>query len=94
MSYIIDRDGKVVDAWYGYEEGHRRAIAALQKMGGELAEAIRREGTAKTTQPFKEVTAAAERLSNAIRSVYSDWIGAGDKEKSPAKDVENNVDHK
>jgi len=26
LSYIIDREGKVVDAWYGYEKGHKRAI--------------------------------------------------------------------
>ena len=26
IHYIIDRDGKVVDAWYGYEEGHPRAL--------------------------------------------------------------------
>jgi peroxiredoxin len=32
LNYIIDPDGKVVDAWYGYEEGHPRAQAALQKM--------------------------------------------------------------
>ena len=35
-NYIIDREGKVVDAWYGYEEGHKRAIAALEKAGMEL----------------------------------------------------------
>ena len=33
MNYIIDRDGKVVDAWYGYEKGHPRAKAALEKAG-------------------------------------------------------------
>jgi len=33
LNYIIDRDGKVVDAWYGYEEGHPRALAALKKAG-------------------------------------------------------------
>jgi peroxiredoxin len=53
LNYIIDREGNIVDAWYGYETGHRRAIADLKKMGGELAEAIGREGTAKTTQPFE-----------------------------------------
>ena len=31
MTYLIDRDGKVVDAWYGYEEA--RAEAALKKLG-------------------------------------------------------------
>lgn len=33
LNYIIDRQGKVVDAWYGYEEGHKRALAALEKAG-------------------------------------------------------------
>jgi peroxiredoxin len=33
LHYIIDRAGKVVDAWYGYEEGHPRALAALEKAG-------------------------------------------------------------
>jgi peroxiredoxin len=32
-NYIIDREGMIVDAWYGYEEGHQRAIAALEKAG-------------------------------------------------------------
>jgi len=36
LNYIIDRDGNVVDAWYGYEAGHARAIAALKKMGVDL----------------------------------------------------------
>jgi peroxiredoxin len=35
-NYIIGREGKVVDAWYGYEEGHKRAIAALEKAGMKL----------------------------------------------------------
>jgi hypothetical protein len=33
VNYVIDRQGKVVDAWYGYEEGHARAKAALKKAG-------------------------------------------------------------
>ncbi|MBN2134041.1 MAG: TlpA family protein disulfide reductase [Sedimentisphaerales bacterium] len=33
LNYIIDRAGKVVDTWYGYEEGHKRALAALEKAG-------------------------------------------------------------
>jgi peroxiredoxin len=31
MSYIIDPDGKVAAAWYGYEEGHPKAKAVLEK---------------------------------------------------------------
>lgn len=33
LSYVIDRQGKIVDAWYGYEKGHTRAIKALKKLG-------------------------------------------------------------
>jgi len=36
LNYIIDREGMIVDAWYGYEEGHKRAIAALEKAGMKL----------------------------------------------------------
>lgn len=36
LNYIIDREGKVVDAWYVDEKGHRRAIAALEKCGLKL----------------------------------------------------------
>lgn len=51
MSYIIDREGKVVNAWYGGKESHPKALAALEKLGGDLAEAIRQEmnaGSAKS----------------------------------------------
>ena len=36
LNYIIDKEGKIVDAWYGYEEGHKRALAALKKAGLEV----------------------------------------------------------
>jgi len=36
LNYIIDREGKVVDAWYGYEKGHKRALSALEKAGLKL----------------------------------------------------------
>jgi len=36
LNYIIDREGIIVDAWYGYEEGHKRAIEALEKAGAKL----------------------------------------------------------
>ena len=38
LNYIIDRQGKVVDTWYGYEQGHKRALAALKKAGVKLEE--------------------------------------------------------
>ncbi len=31
MTYVIDRQGKVVDAWYGYEK--ERTQKALKKLG-------------------------------------------------------------
>jgi peroxiredoxin len=36
LNYIIDREGKIVDAWYGYEQGHKRALTALEKSGLKL----------------------------------------------------------
>jgi peroxiredoxin len=36
LNYIMDREGKIVDAWYGYEEGHKRALAVLEKSGLKL----------------------------------------------------------
>ncbi len=31
MTYLIDREGKVVEAWYGHQQG--RAEKALKKLG-------------------------------------------------------------
>jgi hypothetical protein len=94
MNYIIDRDGKVVDAWYGGGREHPKAMIALQKLGGELAEAIREEMKAKTAKAAPEVTRAAQRLFQAIRAAdYDrDWISTKDWEHFPAKDVDYTVD--
>jgi peroxiredoxin len=35
-NYIIDREGKIVESWLGYEEGHKQAIEALEKLGVKL----------------------------------------------------------
>jgi peroxiredoxin len=35
-NYIIDREGKIVESWLGYEEGHKGAIEALEKLGVRL----------------------------------------------------------
>ena len=35
-NYIIDREGKIVDSWLGYEEGHERVIEVLEKLGVKL----------------------------------------------------------
>jgi hypothetical protein len=90
LNYIIDREGKIVDAWYGYEEGHPRAMAALQKTGGELAEAIHHKDAVKSVKAAGEVTAAAKRLFDALRAAdYDrDWLTDKDGERFPAKDVE------
>lgn len=42
LNYVIDRDGKVVDVWYGYREQDPRPMEALMKTGGELEDAVRR----------------------------------------------------
>ncbi len=31
-NYLIDREGKIVEGWCGYEAGHRRVKAALKKL--------------------------------------------------------------
>jgi peroxiredoxin len=36
LHYIIDPHGNVVDAWCGFEEGHKRALAALKKAGLQI----------------------------------------------------------
>lgn len=36
LNYIIDREGKIADSWYGYEEGHKQAKEALEKLGVKL----------------------------------------------------------
>ena len=38
VNYVLDREGKIVDAWLGYEKGHKRAIAALEKAGLKLGD--------------------------------------------------------
>jgi hypothetical protein len=92
-NYIIDRDGNIVGAWCGYEEGHPQAIAAIQKAGGELAEDIHREVNAKVEKSSGEVTTAATRLFEAIRSAdYDhDWLGTVDWKYFPKKGADYNV---
>jgi len=38
LNYVIDKQGKIVDTWYGYEQGHKRARAALEKAGLKIEE--------------------------------------------------------
>ena len=33
LNYIMDRKGKIADAWYGYEKGHKRALDVLERLG-------------------------------------------------------------
>jgi hypothetical protein len=95
MSYIIGRDGNVVDAWYGYEHTHSKAIAAMQKSGGELADVLHKEMESKVAPSADEVAAAAKRLFKIIRDAdYDYFLSTDDWENFPAKDdVDYNVDH-
>jgi hypothetical protein len=68
MSYIIDRDGKVIDAWYGYENGEPKAIAAMYQAGGELAKSVRPHGPPKTIESAETIAAAAEQLFKSALS--------------------------
>ena len=65
MSYVIDRDGKIAAGWYGYEEDEPKAIAAFQKMGGELAESIRHEMQAEAAKSAESVNADAMQAMKA-----------------------------
>ena len=33
VNYMIDQKGKIPDAWYEYERGHKRALRLLEKSG-------------------------------------------------------------
>lgn len=33
LSYIIDRDGKIVQGWYDYHKGDDRGLRVLEKLG-------------------------------------------------------------
>jgi hypothetical protein len=94
-SYLIDREGKVMDAWIGYDEGEPRAVAALEKAGGELAEAVRRDADARAAKSAEEVAAAARRLFDALRATdYGDhWLQTADWKHFPAKGVNYYPDH-
>jgi peroxiredoxin len=65
MSYVIGRDGKIVDAWYGYEKGEARTVAAMQKVGGELAESIVREEQKEAAKSSKPVIDDAVKAMKA-----------------------------
>ena len=95
MSYIIDRDGKIVDAWYGVEEGEPRAIAALQKRAANWQRPSGRMRSDQAAKAAPEVAVAAKRLFDAIRAAdYShDWMSTKDWKRFPAKDVDYCVDH-
>ncbi len=33
LNYIIDREGRVAAAWYGYSKKNRRGMKVLEKLG-------------------------------------------------------------
>lgn len=67
LNYIIGRDGKIVDTWYGYQQGHARAKAALKRTGGPLAVALGGDERATMVgQSAEAVTAAAHCLFHVI----------------------------
>jgi hypothetical protein len=94
-SYLIDREGKVLDGWVGYDEGEPKAIAALQRAGGELAEAVRQDAEAKVAKSADEVAAAARRFFDALRAAdYGDhWTRTADWRHFPTKDERYDPDH-
>ncbi|GAG51114.1 unnamed protein product, partial [marine sediment metagenome] len=80
LNCIIGRDGKVVDAWYGYRERDPKLVQALIKTGGELAEAVRQAHGPWFAQSTKEVAAKAELLFQALRAADYDR-GASDPDR-------------
>jgi hypothetical protein len=79
LSYIIGPDGKIVVGWYGYEEGEQKAIAAMQKVGGELAEAVRKELRKKAAKSTDEINGDALKALKA----------GGDAMKKAVGDLQN-----
>ncbi len=51
LNYIIDRGGKVVDAWYGYEKGHPRSLRVLRQLGIVPPEAPSTKEASPATMP-------------------------------------------
>ena len=94
LNYIIDRDGMIVNVWYGYREDDPRPMEALIHTGDELGEAVRRARHARSVQTAKEVAVAAQRLFEAIRAAdYDhDWISTGDWKRFPAANVNYSVE--
>ena len=95
MNYIIDRDGKVVDAWYG---GGRRAPAGHRGHAKDRrASWPRRSARMRTTKRPRsapEVAAAAQRLFQVLRDAdYDhDGISTRDWKHYPAKEINYNPD--
>jgi beta-lactamase regulating signal transducer with metallopeptidase domain/peroxiredoxin/outer membrane lipoprotein-sorting protein len=100
--YVIDRAGTIVAALYdqSYDDNDNepfmsKAEGALQKVGGELGANAQRSAAATVAKVADEVSAAAQRLFQAIREAdYSkDWSKPTDWNQFPAKDVDYCVDH-
>jgi hypothetical protein len=91
-NYVIDREGKIVRGWGGYEEGHPEAKMAMKQAGGPLADAIQQDWDAAVQQSAAAVTAAARRLFEAIRTAdYGrDWTKTGDWKWFPSRGVNYN----
>jgi hypothetical protein len=70
VNYVIDRQGKVVDAWYGYEEGHTRAKAALAKAGLKVPPSI----AAPVMPAIPWAKAALRRVGIEVPQSVSDSI--------------------
>jgi peroxiredoxin len=40
LSYIIDKQGNIVDAWFGFEKQYNRALTALQTAGARIEKRV------------------------------------------------------
>jgi beta-lactamase regulating signal transducer with metallopeptidase domain/peroxiredoxin/outer membrane lipoprotein-sorting protein len=97
--YLIDGTGKIVASFYDQDEDEElfleKAEGALRQLGDELGASSRRQLDAKFAKSADEVSAAAQRLFQAIREAdyNKDWTKPKNWEQFPAKDVEYCVDH-
>jgi hypothetical protein len=84
MSYVIGRDGKILAGWYGYDGDEPQAMAAFEKAGGELAEAIAQE---KKAEVDKE---SAPVLDDAMQAMEAGGKAGSEAPKGnaqPAKPI-------
>ena len=96
MSYIIDRDGKIVDAWYGVRRRRAEGDGGPAKDGRRIGRGHRQD--MQTPRPRKSAAAGYRRRPTALpghprRRLRPRLDQHQRLETFPAKDVDYTVDH-